>query len=192
MKPIQRHPLEIKAILDGASAMLFVIEHPCKTYSSRGRQEIRIEPENDPWYKDRNYCIRDEYGGWQDLTKDEFLNYTNSPLQVGDTFYVQEDYSFVRGKIKYKLSSNQKHLMDMGMSNHDAPEMTSEQSRIKGTVTSIEAKRVQELKYNELIHLFGGKLPYPQTLENFVESFDSIHREGTYESNPYVFIVGVE
>ena len=71
----------------------------------------------------------------------------------------------------------------------------------EGTVISVEVKRAKDLTWGEITSVMKVVCNCEDNEENrcgFGHDFhfrywlNSIHGEGTYESNPYVFIIGVE
>ena len=131
----------IKKLLSGESA-LFVksFEHPSKYYRSRGDQATRIE-EQDDWYKDRNHCIREEGGGWQDFTKEEFLEYIKAPLKTENNIFIQEEfYESDEGPIFYKIDGCSRYLCYKNSS-----EMEYNQSRLRDFSLNVEVKRIIDI-----------------------------------------------
>ena len=164
-KGIELPKQTIDALLNSASMFIEPIVHPCDYYSSKNQQSIRIEPENDRWDKDRNYCIREEGGGWQDFTKEDFLKYVNAPLQVGDEFFIQEeiiDFLHFGG----------------GEDVTPASQMQEPQSRYKGVVIDVEIKRVGDMLMSDI-----GKC-------GLEEEF--ILDEFPYDNNTFVFLYTVK
>ena len=184
-KPIQRHELEIKALQNGASAMLFVIE------------EVDV---GDPVSKSFPYYITHKDYSTEVVTEHMLIR-RYSPLQVSDAFYVQEYFIDKKdgdfGNLHYLASATDADIYwleeDLGLTWRVPSFMTCKQSRFKGTVKSVGVKRVQELSVDEIneIGFINGK-SYGFFYDWFKDWIDSIHGEGTYEVNPYVFIVGVE
>lgn len=107
MKHIIRNTTQVQAILNGATQFRVPVVNPSKYYQSRNQQAVRIEPKNTEWYKDRNYCIREEGGGWMDLTLNDFLAYCKAPFQVNDEVFVKEGF-----KIGYWNNNNGEVALD--------------------------------------------------------------------------------
>lgn len=200
-KSIVFNKQQLEAYKNGATMFLAPIVHPLEYYSSRSQQAIRIEPENDPWYKDRNYCIREEGGGWQDFTKQDFLNYVKAPLQKGSEFFIQEDYMEVYNSeddetpmIMYRQPmKNLYHGVPCdGAENNlakwqDADKMQEHQARFKDVVLDAEVKRVQDICSSTAIKIHNIIIRPKYHLEYWLE------KQGiNYDENPYVFLYTVK
>lgn len=190
-KSIEMTASQIKALENGATMFVFPITHPCKYYSDRNQQAIRIEPENDNWYKNRNYCIREEGGGWQDLTFKDFCEYVNFHIQKADKdVWVKEEFKHHQQSGATIYKSN---YTDLYTSWTDASKMTKEQSRhILKEIVDVRVVRVQDMDSMEIWETARFKYDFWTKREwgnlyNQQMQEQNINR--TYEDNDYIFLV---
>jgi len=202
MKAIRFNKQQLEAYKNGATMFIVPIVHPCEYYSSRDQQAIRIEPENDSWYKEKNYCIREEGGGWQDFTKEDFLDYVKAPLMIGDEFFIQEEFKYIGCKAKNSPMSNFSRIAYYDHANYnnlglatgkanimDASQMTQEKSRYKDVCLNIEVKVIDNIETKEfkaLGYVDVQKKPY-STLNRFNKDHGF-----TFQDNKYVILYTIE
>jgi len=129
------------------------------------------------------------------------------PLQEGDEVYFQEEFrNNEYGDIEYKASKFTTPVASHLNANQWEPasEMTYEQSRFKGTVVSVEVKRVQELTDDYISRTNSdycndcGGLDYCNNFnenkvcgmaDGFKDWLNSQHGKGFYEKSPYIALV---
>ena len=104
-----------------------------------------------------------------------------SPLQVGQKFFIQEEYCCVVCNSYQSMN----HNIKCGICHHDNSES---RENLTLTTATIEVKRVQELTIGDNRKITAN------TCFSLSDNdwLDSIYGQGTYESNPYVFIVTFE
>ena len=164
-KAIQVHPLQLEALNNGATALLFVID--------------------EKWQKLLNDAIKDSsiYYLYDEINKD-------SPLQAGDSFYLQEEF-YTTGESDKIYFSNTGYPRCMSLKKHDASEMTYEQSRYKYDVVSVEVKRAKELSIDDAKRLTGYS--WERVCEIQPSNwFDEQYGQSTYESNYNCFYVVIK
>lgn len=149
---------------------------------------------------------------------EEFMEYC-SPLQVGDEFYIQEDYSDTSysyyinvsnlwqktTKEFYENSSLDKvkidnewheemleilHDTNIGSIEYRITQMTYEQSRHKGVCVSVELKRVKDMEYAQKQSLCSWWVNREHHVRvKFSTWLDQNFGQDTYEQNPWVFVI---
>lgn len=117
-----------------------------------------------------------------------FLRY--SPLQPVDEFYIQEEFvintkypEYIRGGKQNLIYKNSQFSFRV-KGWKPKSQMTYEQSRHKGVCVSVELKRVQDMRGNE-----REKASHYSLLFDFKSWLDQNFGHGTYEQNPWVFVV---
>jgi len=187
-KPLKVNKATHELITNGAMAFIEKIEHPCKYYRDRSEQAIRIEPEND-WYKKSNHCIREEGGGWQDFTKEEFLEYIGLPYQMDDIVYLQEEYVEIKGNVLIDCDFDEEGLVyfDSGESFsrddfiwNTKESMTFKPSRFKYKIKDIKIMQADCLSTEDIMKVWGIGL-----FKIFFKQFD-------IERNEYIAYIELE
>ena len=124
-----------------------------------------------------------------DPNKSEYFMDKYCQLQVGDEFYVQEDFAtFMFNPIRYKNdSTNPCSVWE------EASLMTEELSRVKGKIVKIEVKRVQDINYQEEFNM-GRKFEQDKTYIGCNSDYykNKLGVDIKYEDNPYVFLYTME
>jgi len=159
------------------------VKHHLDIYRNRNEQAIRIEPQND-WYKDRNHCIRDEQGGWMDLTKEDFLKLV-CKYQVGEVVYVQERFYVRGGAVFYKAS----YASSDDIHNHTnwkpPHEMQEHQARYFLKIKSIKVERLQDISeedcFKEGLINFGYVMQFGRKIGVSEEYTDGYQHGLSYE-----------
>lgn len=203
MKAIQLNQLQLEALSNGATALLFVID---KSITIKGE----IQSEEDVAYGVE--FIKDHE--WTECTLNHFISQF-SLLQPNQEYYIQEEFFLWKYESGVKVcfevtNEEQNHFAEWKL----ASQMTYEQSRYKFTVKSAEVKRVGSLTHNERICVMGhehepnNNCPCNYTdspcdtcwnfdlekenLEYFECDIDEQYGQGTYAKNPYCFYAVIE
>ena len=188
MKAIVLNKIQVDSILNGATTFIMMIDDQSKDNITNIK--FVLNPVNGKIvFKPLLACV---------------------PLQIGQKFFVQED--FIEGyndieekdftKVWYKSDDD---LEEWYFSEDEATteipwdsasEMTYNQSRLRDMVTAtVEVKRVQDINGWERDELLGKAntpiMDFNNLLKN-EEAIDSEHELGTYESNPYCFVCTFE
>lgn len=167
MKGIELTPSQIKAVENGATALMFPIPFPMEYIEETNEFQAVI---------DNCGVFRHTFG---EVT----------PLQKGDKFFVQEEFSVLL--YDNGLISGSPFAPCLPLT-RPASEMTYEQSRFKDLeCVNVRVVRVQEITYPLWGNIFGRT---PDFIDNEDIKFynHQMKEQGinrTYEDNDYVFLV---
>ena len=190
---IQLHEKQIKAINNGASAFIMPIYidiRKSKYGYSHLNNKLKTSQLNSNYYQSIETLL-------------EHLIKHDCHLQIGQKFYVQEVFTIdnnMNNSISYQSDFQDEGTFEdwceySASTYYEAKRMTYKQSKLKDFTTStIEVKRVQDLTHYQVYNMDSSiSTPYVRRdWNNVKEWIDSIYGKGTYESNPYVFIVKIE
>ena len=188
VKGIELHEKQIEATNNGATVFIMKVDNVPDTH-----EFLEINK-----FKHLTHDNYTAYFNKKELDFGQSFNryciLKNLPLQVGQKFFIQEECFYMDGEVYYNNNytkiGQEQHRLDYDMFNCQLAE-----SRIKGTTISIEVKRVKDLtiKQRDLCFTWQISDAVGNTFSyTWIEYFDSIYGQGTYESNPYVFIVTFE
>lgn len=141
---------QIKALVNGATALVEPVD----------KVELKQDAMLKWWWKNKD-------GLWDGCPDMDFIEYY-SPLQVGDTFIVEE-YDFTKSATEDKPSKKE-HTFK---------------------VLSVEIKKVKDISIDEIQSIMKNvhALDY---MFGFEDWFDEQYSKGAYEADPYVFYTVVK
>ncbi|WP_428739453.1 hypothetical protein [Sulfurimonas sp.] len=169
-QPLQLNKHRIQALLNGASMLIMPIELP-RGYSTTGNiydNLLEIYPSDYPMYI---------YG-------------LKLPLQIGQTYFVQEEFIEEGDAIYYKLTHK---TNEFGDSWEPASQMQEHQSRIPSLIPlEIEGKRVHDISEEELLLIIGGKAKALAIMAKFSYEDWLGKQKINHKENPCVFTIKVK
>lgn len=192
-RPILFSDPMVKAILEGRKT---------KTRRIIKFKDLKRNPDNDPWYRDHIWSWRNKSGLWTDHTQDGLLKKCPYGIQ-GDHLWVRESWAWNTGKlachkefIQYR-ADGEPLIWDQRW--HPSIHMFRWMSRITLKIKTIHVERLQDISEEDAEKEgvdFLRHIPDADETLSAKQLFEclwcSINGEGSWNSNPYVFVIEFE
>ena len=201
MKGLPLHPLQIEALLNGATALVFMIDenmdYPIGLAKDQNRLNELIK-QISPLQVGEEFYVQEEL---KDCIYEYYILVTNLWQKTNEETYKKATLPCVRINMEY-FEESWELLHTQGIPVADIiEEINYEQSRLKRVTVSVEVKRVQDIKWKEIGNIMRAVCNCEDNEENicyfghdghFKHYINQVYGQGTYESNPYVFYVEVK
>lgn len=195
----------VRAILEGRKTQTRrVVMSGAKNMQASGAVCVKRNPDNDPWYKEYVWSVRERGGVWNDFTEEQML--ARCPYGVvGDRLWVRETWAEFPSDKDWIYRADHDRTLAEKLTWKPSIFMPRQACRIKLEITARRLEQLQRMSHNDWKADFA---PTGRQIEQALQTFkgddnrhemsqifwDSINAKRGYSwtSNPWVWVIEFE